>query len=47
MEKERWFLLDDIRGKAEVIGNFYEKNKEHLQLDTGNNHIILSGYPLS
>lgn len=43
MEKERWFLLGDIHGKPEVIRNFYEKNKEHLQLDTGNNHIILLG----
>ena len=43
MEKERWFLLGDIHGKPEVIRNFYEKNKERLQLDTGNNHIILLG----
>ena len=37
MEKERWFLLGDIHGKPEVIRNFYEKNKERLQLDTGDN----------
>lgn len=43
MEKERWFLLGDIHGKPEVIRNFYEKNKERLQLDAGNNHIILLG----
>ncbi len=43
MEKERWFLLGDIHGKPEAIRNFYEKNKERLQLDTGNNHILLLG----
>ena len=43
MEKDWCFLLGNIRGNPELIRNFYEKNKEHFQLDTGNNHIILLG----
>lgn len=39
--KEKWFLLGDIHGESMPIKDFYEKNRERLSLDFGNNYIIL------
>ena len=39
--KEKWFLLGDIHGDATPIKDFYEKNRERLSIDFGNNYIIL------
>ena len=41
--QDRWFLLGDLHGEAAPIDLFYWDNRDRLNLDDGNNHIILLG----
>lgn len=41
--KENWFLLGDIHGETAPISNFYNQNKDRLNLDKCQNNIILLG----
>ena len=39
--KENWFLLGDIHGEKAPIANFYNQNKDRLNMDKCQNNIIL------
>ena len=41
MMKENWFLLGDIHGETAPIANFYNQNKDRLNMDKCQNNIIL------